>query len=42
MRTCCRGGTCHLGSPLISDPTCPYPGAQPVDSGADSGDAGPE
>jgi hypothetical protein len=34
---CCRGGTCHLVSP--SDPTC---AAQPVDSGADSGDAGTE
>jgi hypothetical protein len=41
-RTCCRGGMCHLDSPLSHDPACPYPGQQPVDSGEDSGDAGPE
>jgi hypothetical protein len=35
MRTCCRGATCQFGFP-----TC-FLGAQPVDSGADSGDAGP-
>jgi hypothetical protein len=38
MRTCCRGGTCQWGSPT----PCPFPGAQPVDSGVDSRDAGPE
>jgi hypothetical protein len=35
--TCCLGGMCHWGYPA-----CPYPGAQPADSGADSGDAGAE
>jgi hypothetical protein len=37
-RACCVGGTCQWGG----YPSCPNPGAQPVDSGADSGDAGPD
>jgi hypothetical protein len=37
MGTCCRGGTCQWGYT-----SCSFSGAQPVDSGADSGDAGPE
>jgi hypothetical protein len=38
---CCLGGTCQFFGGGESPP-CPNPGAQPVDSGADFGDAAPE